>query len=364
MKTIFKTIVIISAICLTSINVTSQCKAETKEFQCTQIVMSDCNTQIYLPDITTGIVEGRVIGKLQKNSAGKLEIFTSAEDEREINGSYHETLKRHVVSSAGRKTTLNYRYKSDTAYGLPVYCKTEEGKKSLLAISVNYKKAKIRIETVSKNGKVLQTITDNNKSFTNDGYAVIYDTWEKHNNLYYIYRKTSCDYNKLFIRTVNKKSLKGKTHTIKDKSFKRMKRHISSVKGEEEFKYHNGKIYALTKDSIKIYSVKGKKTGEYKLPDGGISFYDEKTDDPDNGVLVYYDFSINGDYIYYVNTSGIYRCNIKKDNGFELYYNASNDKNFNKTKGISDICFIDENTFYILYDAGHPVMYLMEYKAL
>lgn len=86
-----------------------------------------------------------------------------------------------------------------------------------------------------------------------------------------------------------------------------------------------------------IVKIEGKKHLSYKLParPDDIFYYNE-------------DISIFGNYIYFSNDNGIYRCSTKNKKGFELYYDAKEDANFGQCR-VFGICAAGKDKFYVMF---------------
>lgn len=212
-------------------------------------------------------------------------------------------------------------------------------------------KGKIRFAMYNKKGKKISSIID---TFTKkDGYTnnmEIEDILVKGSRLYYLYIKDS---KQAHLRCVNVKS----GELIDDFMLK-------TKNSVEEMKLYNNRIYVLTEDAVNVYSFKGKKQSSYKLPKG-TNYYSK------SGEYVFYnnydDISVSGNYIYFVNENGVYRCSIKNKQGFKLYYDAKDDFNFGQCR-VFDICVAGKDKFYIMFvekdniDLNMPTK-LVEYAA-
>lgn len=121
---------------------------------------------------------------------------------------------------------------------------------------------------------------------------------------------------------------------------------ICKTKSNEEaldsVKILDGKLYIMNKENIISFSLKGKSKKIYYLPDNGM--YIEASSDAE---LISKEFSKQGNYIYYCNKKGIYRCNCKNNTGFELYYDATGDKFFSANYGFNDMTVDNNGDVYL-----------------
>lgn len=195
-------------------------------------------------------------------------------------------------------------------------------------------KGKIRFAAYNKNGKKKSEIID---TFTKkDGYLynmAIEDIMVKGNSLYYAYIR---DGESAHIRCINIR-----TGKLTDDILLK----VSNGTNVQKLKIYNNRIYVLTEDAVHVYSFAGKKQRSYKLPEG-MNHYST------SGNEVFYnnydDISVSGNYIYFINNNGVYRCSIKNKKGFIKFYDAKDDFNFEQGK-VFDICVAGKDKFYVMF---------------
>ena len=205
------------------------------------------------------------------------------------------------------------------------------------AISVDIKQKKyIKIEEYNKKGKKIFSFKDKPQTKKKSQWSVK-EVWKQNNKIYYVVSESNTANLKketLHIRCLDKKNKK----IISDNAFK--------VERHSNIKHEDGKIYVLTDKNVDMYSNTGKKLNSYRLPEGERNY--DNVGDVQRNYLEFHEYDVCGKYIYYCNANGIFRCDAKKSNNFELYYDAKDDEFFGKEYGVVDMCFADNNTFYIM----------------
>ena len=86
------------------------------------------------------------------------------------------------------------------------------------------------------------------------------------------------------------------------------------------------------KKAVRVFSLKGKKLGEYKVPKTKHSLEDK--------------IFAKGNKLYYLCEAGIYVRKQNKNSEWKLFYDASGDSYF-ENKAYRDLCIVDNNTFYV-----------------
>ena len=245
-----------------------------------------------------------------------------------------------TIAEDGTKSRKEFVCKNKKTYAF----KLENG---TLYTTVSRGSNKIIIQARNKKGKVKQsyTITLNKKTSRKIKYISIRDFVIKGNKMYYV------------LNVTNKKD---KTYTyLKAYSLKK-KKEISSKKLKNtngRYKFNDGKLYYYNfETTIEAYSLTGKKTASYKLPDGETTIIGHVIG-PGNGPEYEYSFKAvdyNGNYIYYLNRNGVYRCDTKGNGTFELIYDGSNDVVFNpepdQEKMVEFFEVFDNGKFLIVVD--------------
>ena len=162
--------------------------------------------------------------------------------------------------------------------------------------------------------------------------------WDDGDNIYYLYqkhKKTGIYTPRYILCRVNKKTKKIYRKTI-------------DVIGHHCI-FDNGYIYELCEKEINIYSLKGKKLSTVNLPEGETDYkVNEGTQDYKN--LSTHVLGVRGNFLYYCNKNGVYRCNIRnldKTNKFKLIYEAGNDEFFGNDYKMEEICIKDKDTFFV-----------------
>ncbi|MBE5928559.1 MAG: hypothetical protein E7267_04195 [Lachnospiraceae bacterium] len=84
------------------------------------------------------------------------------------------------------------------------------------------------------------------------------------------------------------------------------------------------KLYVMLENEIIEYNLKGKIINTYELPEGNK--YAVNADNTDE--FRFFDFDVNGKYIYYCIQNGVYSCDTKGSKTFELMYDSTGDSAF------------------------------------
>ena len=217
------------------------------------------------------------------------------------------------------------------------YAEEIEGSENTMVVG-SENKGEYHFTTYNRNGEILSSIVDkiNAKEFD---HTIVEDIHIKGKRLYYAYLGR-CDNKKCrfynhyepHIRCINLDN----GELIKDKFLKEKCNSCC-------MKIHDDRVYVTTLNSVKSFTLNGKKERTYKTPKTENS-YREK-------------ISIKGKYLYFTSgKNGIYRCKINNaKKGFSLYYDAKKDQNFKKVKDIDegyfyDFCVKEKNTFYMQFD--------------
>lgn len=175
------------------------------------------------------------------------------------------------------------------------------------------------------------------KEFTKKNYSYELKNiiWDDGNNIYYIYEyEVNNDY-KYKLCKVNKKTKKVERRNLNANSY--------------DIRFENGYIYELCEKEINIFSLKGKKLSTIMLPEGE-TYYEINVGTDDYVKLSVHEIGVYGDYLFYCNKNGVYRCNInnlKKNSKFKLYYDAKGDEYFEQDYEIDELCIKDKDTFCI-----------------
>lgn len=216
------------------------------------------------------------------------------------------------------------------------YVEEIEGSENTMVVGFE-EKGEYHFTTYNQNGEILSSIFDkiNAKEFD---HILIEDIHIKGKRLYYAYLGL-CDNKKCrfyrryepHIRCINLDN----GELINDKFIKKKCR-------SRCMKIHDDRVYVTTQDSVKSFTLNGKKERTYKTPKTENSYYDE--------------ISIKGKYLYFTSgKNGIFRCKINNaKKGFSLYYDAKKDKDFKKGNDVEkgffyDFCVKDKNTFYMRF---------------
>lgn len=128
------------------------------------------------------------------------------------------------------------------------------------------------------------------------------------------------------------------------------------LKNNGKYEFNSNKLYFYNYgNTIEKYALNGKRTSSYKLPEGETTVMGHLLHL--NGLEYEYSFKAvdyNGNYIYYCNRNGVYRCNTKGDGVFELIYNGSNDEVFNPAYGQEKMLeyfeVLENGNFYVVTD--------------
>ncbi|MBE5928560.1 MAG: hypothetical protein E7267_04200 [Lachnospiraceae bacterium] len=108
------------------------------------------------------------------------------------------------------------------------------------------------------------------------------------------------------------------------------KKILFSVEYDRYFytKLVKNKLYTMLENEIVEYNSKGKIINRYELPEGNrfVEYYISQTENTDEHL--FFDFDVNGRYIYYCNQNGVYSCDTKGSKTFELMYDSTGDKVF------------------------------------
>lgn len=209
------------------------------------------------------------------------------------------------------------------------------------------------LDTYNLKGKRIFHFEDKVKSGKNE-WADVSNVYEKGKYIYYLYSKVDTDMWKkdIYLNRVNKK-------TGKLMYSKRIYKDVEHTK-ICDIKFINGKVYLLQEDKIVSHSLKGKKLCEYSLPEGKTFFSDTFNGYSIVPRLTFKKYDVYGDYIYFCNANGVYRCSITDNDGFSLFYDASTDEYFSDKYGLVDMKVTNDNMFYLLLmdeafvDAGIP----------
>lgn len=216
------------------------------------------------------------------------------------------------------------------------YVEEIEGSKNTIVAGFE-RKGEYHFTTYSQNGEVMSSIFDKINAEEFD-HIVVKDIYIKGKRLYYAYaglcNNKKCRFYRCYephIRCINVDN----GELINDKFLKENCRSGC-------MKIHDDRVYVTTPDSVKSFTLNGKKERTYKTP---------KTENSNYGEI-----SIKGKYLYFTGgKNGIFRCKINNaKKGFSLYYDAKKDKNFKKGNDVFkgyfyDFCVKDKNTFYMRF---------------
>lgn len=277
--------------------------AKAKNFECSETGMNPCEYNM----------------PMSLDNSGNVNNY-QVEDTNDKQGKYCMGITNYSYTGNKAKKTLNI-----ACYDEWVYCvkKLENSNRTVVASRAKGKR-KIRFAVYDKKGKKTAEIIDTLSK--KDGEpSTIKEIYMKGGSLYYVYTKI---YGKQpHIRCINLKSGKVTDDIL-----------LKTGKGTYvwKMKIYKNRIYVLTYDSVYVYSIDGKKQLSYKLPARPDIFNNNE------------DISIFGNYIYFSNDNGIYRCSTKNKKGFELYYDAKDDANFGQCR-VFGICAAGKDKFYVMF---------------
>lgn len=236
-------------------------------------------------------------------------------------GKNHMKIRKYSYTNNKANNTQNIACSDDWVN----YVRSSEKDKQTLVASAAKGKGKLRYTVYNRKGKKVSEVIDKftkKEKYRNN--MRMQDLLVKGNKLYSAYIKNN-EY--AHIRCINMKTGKVKYDTV--------------LKTPDAFMYemkiYGNRIYLQTKDEVNVYSLTGKKQSTYKLPEGGNTSNSS-----------FDDISVSGDYIYFINSNGVYRCNINADQGFEVYYDAKDDAYFQQC-AVYDICAVGEDKFYVMF---------------
>ncbi len=260
---------------------------------------------------------------LRSDEKGKVYFF---QYEDANNGS--AMIKRYDFINNELKNTQSIKYADSGNFN---FCVNKHDRNNTATVAGKYKKGKrpsIIFTTYNENGKKIRSFKDYflkaDSVIDNIG---INSMRIKGKKLFYTYYKTGNN-SGFYIRCINNKTgrlISNNRLNAKNNCY---------IFGNQIYSFKNKNIKGAKK-VINVYNLSGKKISCYKLPDIENTSFDS--------------FYVFNNYIYYTNgKDGIYKCNMKKNYKWLLFYDAKDDPYFSECR-VHDICVADKDTFFVSY---------------
>lgn len=295
--------------------------ADEKPFTCTEINFESTDTD----------VSSMGVHRIQVDNKNRLRYYYC--DEIEKGDKYYFKLVQSITDKKGKIT----KSKIAKAQKTPHLVKCTDDEKIVMVFRNYGKKKTFHVNVIDKKGKKLADFEYAVKKSAD--YFRVEDVYIDGNKIYYAYTlEKEHNSNVDSVLYVECRNVKNNKLIHKNIIYKGNDLSTNSVK------FIEGKLYVMNTDSITGYSLHGKKGKTYILPDSGRYTKDES--DP-FAILVSKEFSKRGDYIYYCNMKGIYRCSYKNNTEFEMCYDAADDEFFSVNYGFTDMAIDKNDDVYI-----------------
>lgn len=267
----------------------------------------------------------------------KIKKQIKAEGKKKFSDKYWYTVDKYTAGKNGKVKCSTIICENDIMYAKKFQNQNNETTMAYI------KGKKVIIDTYNSKAERIFHFVDKVKKSKNE-YIGTTCVYENAKYIYYLYTKSDINtiQRSCYINCISKKT--GKLLSSKK---------IYNTGGIGAFndtivKIVDGKVYMIQEKKIVSYSLKGKRISEYGIPEETTNSTDMANGDSIASRLTFKKYDVYGDYIYFCNANGVYRCSITGNGGFLLFYDASTDENFSEKYGLVDMKVTNDNMFYLL----------------